>query len=94
MLKFTGDVVSLVLIRGSNIDALVTPHQINLTDRGFQRHRILWVREMDEDELRTAGEGEPTIDGIEVEEFERSQDLRAWLQKEAPLFVRPELSGR
>src|SRR5271168_286462 len=51
LLKFTGDVVTLVFIRGSNLDALVN-QAVNLTDRGFQRHRITFVREMDEDELR------------------------------------------
>ena len=56
LLKFTGDVVTLVLIRGSNLDALVKDGAINLTDRGFQRHRIIWVREMDEEELRKVGE--------------------------------------
>ena len=48
--------VTLVLIRGSNLDALVN-HSVNLTDRGLQRHRIVWVREMDEAELRAAGRG-------------------------------------
>ena len=43
LLKFTGDGVTLLLIRGSNLDAPA----INLTDRGLQRHRIVWVKEMD-----------------------------------------------
>jgi len=87
LLKFTGDVTSLVLIRGSNLDALVG-QTVNLTDRGFQRHRILWVREMDEGELRRVGEGGPTIDKIEVAEFETNKELREWLGKAAPAFVR------
>src|SRR5437899_1592262 len=49
--KFTGDVVTLVLIRGSNLDMPVIGTEINLTDRGLQRYRITYVREMDEDEL-------------------------------------------
>jgi hypothetical protein len=36
LLKFTGDVVTLVLIRGSNLDALVN-QSINLTDLGIAR---------------------------------------------------------
>src|SRR5271169_4101254 len=56
LLKFTGDLVTLVLIRGSNLDAVVKDGVVNLTDRGFQRHRILWVREMDAQELRQVGE--------------------------------------
>ena len=78
--------MTLVLIRGSNLDALVK-QSVNLTDRGFQRHRILWVREMDEAELRKAGKGEPTIDRIEVAEFESHEELQEWLKKTAPSFV-------
>jgi hypothetical protein len=88
LLKFTGDMVSLVLIRGSNLGRMVNQSAINLTDRGFQRHRILWVREMDADELRRAGEGEPTIDSIEVVEFDSQEELQEWLKKAAPAFVR------
>jgi hypothetical protein len=87
LLKFTGDVVTLVLIRGSNLDVLVN-QSMNLTDRGLQRHRILWVREMDEADLRRAGDSGPTIDRIEVAEFETVEEQRAWLTKTAPLFVR------
>ena len=88
LLKFTGDVVTLVLIRGSNLDALVGQGAVNLTDRGLQRHRILWVREMDEQELRRVGQSGPTIDRIEVAEFESQEELREWLTKAAPEFVR------
>ncbi len=88
LLKFTGDVVTLVLIRGSNLDVLVGQSMVNLTDRGFQRHRIVWVREMDEAELRKAGDGQPTIDRIEVGEFEVQEELQEWLKKAAPAFLR------
>jgi hypothetical protein len=88
LLKFTGDVVTLVLIRGSNLDALVGTGAVNLTDRGFQRHRILWVREMDEEELRRVGEKGPTIDQIDAAEFEAQEKLREWLKKNAPGFLR------
>jgi hypothetical protein len=89
LLKFTGDVVSLVLIRGSNLDATVGQSQINLTDRGIQRHRIIYIREMDEDEMQKAhGKGEPTIDQIEVVEFETSEEQREWLKTQAPALVR------
>ena len=87
LLKFTDDVVTLVLIRGSNFDALVNG-SINLTDRGLQRHRILWVREMDADEVRRAGHEEPTIDRIEVAEFPSNEELQEWLKKHASAFVR------
>jgi hypothetical protein len=87
LLKFTDDLVTLVLVRGSNLDALVK-QSVNLTDRGFQRHRVLWLREMDGEQLQEAGEGEPTIDRIEVAEFESQEELRAWLKKAAPAFLR------
>ena len=61
---------------------------VNLTDRGIARQRVVWVREMDEDELRRAGEKEPTIDRIEVAEFETNDDLREWLKATAPAFRR------
>jgi len=88
LLKFSGDVVTLVLIRGSNLDAVVGG-STNLTDRGFQRHRVLWVREMDEDELRRAGEAEPTIDGIDIAEFQTTEEQAEWLKKRAAAFLRP-----
>jgi len=89
MLKFTGDVVTLVLIRGSNLGALLPERGINLTDRGLQRHRITYVREMDDAELRRAGRGEPTIDRIEVAEFEVHEEMREWITKNEPRFLRP-----
>jgi hypothetical protein len=93
LLRFTGDVVTLVLIRGSNLGALVSEGAINLTDRGFHRHRILWVREMDEEELRKADKNEPTIDRVEIAECESQDEVRAWLQKNAPAFM-PIPQGR
>ena len=88
LLKFTADVTTLVLIRGSNLDVPVKG-TVNLTDRGFQRHRITYVREMDEDELRKAGKAEPTIDAIEVAEFQTAEGQQEWLKQRAPAFVRP-----
>jgi hypothetical protein len=87
LLKFTtGDLVTLVLIRGSNLDALAGG-SVNLP-HGLQRHRVLWVREMDEEELRRVGEKGPTIDRIEVAEFEAHEEMQEWLKKAAPAFVR------
>ena len=54
---------------------------------GFQRHRLIWVREMTEAEIDSAGEMEPTIDSIEVEEFESHAALKEWISKKAPSFV-------
>jgi hypothetical protein len=88
LLKFTGDVVTLVLIRGSNLDLQVNQSGINLTDRGLQRHRITWIQEMDEDELRSAGTREPTVDGIDIIDFASHEAMQEWLRTEAPAFLR------
>ena len=88
LLKYTADLVTLVLIRGSNLDAAVGTGAVNLTDQGLPRHRVLWVREMDEGELRAVGDRGPTIDSIEVAEFESHQALTEWLGKTAPVFCR------
>lgn len=88
LLRFTGDLVTLVLIRGSNLAAAVGGGSVNLTDRGLHRHRVVWVREMDAGEVSAAGRTEPTVDAIEIAEFESHADLRAWLAKTAPAFAR------
>lgn len=87
LLKFTGDQVYLVLIRGSNLNRPLVDSTTNLTTSGLQRHRVIWVREMDEDEIRSVGESGPTIDSIDVGQFESQEDLKAWLQTKAPAFV-------
>ena len=88
LLKFSGDLVYLVLIRGSNLDRPLNEGAINLTHAGLQRHRVLWVREMTAEEIRQVGEKGPTIDSIEVAEFETHADLKEWLGKHGPEFVR------
>ena len=88
LLKFVGDVVSVVLIRGSNLDTPVNGGMVNLTDRGFQRHRVLWVREMDQDQLRKVETAGPTIDRIDVAEFESQGEVKEWLKTAAPAFMR------
>jgi hypothetical protein len=44
---------------------------------------LVWVREMTEDEIRQVGETEPTIDSIEVAEFESHAALNEWLSKKS-----------
>jgi len=83
--------VTLVVIRGSNLDALLPERGINLTDRGLQRHRITYVREMADAELRRAGRGEPTIDRIELAEFDSQEEMREWIKKNEPRFLRPAI---
>jgi hypothetical protein len=88
LLKFSGDLVYLVLIRGSNLDKAVEDSGIDLIRAGFQRHRVLWVREMGEDDIRQTSDSGPTIDSIQVAEFESHGALQEWLTETAPAFLR------
>lgn len=90
LLKFAGDLMYLVLIRGSNLDKPLTEGAINLTHAGLQRHRVLWVREMNKEEIERVGETGPTIDSIEIGEFTSHDERHEWLKKHAPAFVRSE----
>jgi hypothetical protein len=87
LLKFSGDLVYLVLIRGCNLAKPLKEGSINLTHAGLQRHRVLWVREMTEEQIRQVGEKGPTVDSIAVAEFESHEALREWLGKTAPAFL-------
>jgi hypothetical protein len=87
LLKFSGDLVYLVLIRGSNLDRPLNEGAINLTHAGLQRHRVLWVREMSPEEIRQVGGKGPTIDSIEVGQFETNAELKEWLNKHGPGFI-------
>ena len=87
LLKFTGDVVSLVLIKASNLDRPLNEGAIDLIHAGLQRHRVLWVREMSKEEIEQIGDRGPTIDSIEVVEFESQQEIREWLTKQAAAFL-------
>ncbi len=88
LLKFSGDIVYLVLIRGSNLDKPLNEGAINLTTGGLQRHRVVWIREMPEADIQSVGETGPTIDSIQVAEFESQSALREWLGQNAPAFLR------
>jgi hypothetical protein len=88
LLKFSGDLVYLVLIRGSNLDKPLGDGTINLTRGGLQRKRVLWVREMTEEEIQQVGDNGPTIDTIQVAEFESQAALKEWLSTNAPAFLR------
>ena len=87
LLKFSGDVVYLVLIRGSNLDKPLADGTINLTHAGLQRHRVLWVREMTDEEIERVGETGPTIDSILISEFTDHESRREWLKTHAPAFL-------
>jgi hypothetical protein len=91
LLKFSGDLVYLVLIRGSNLDKPLSEGAINLTHAGLQRHRVLWIREMSDEEIERVGDTGPTIDSIEVGEFATYEERREWIKKKAPAFIREPL---
>lgn len=88
LMKFSGDIITLVLIRGSNLDAPVQNGTMTLMDRGLQRHRLTFIREMSETEMQRAGNDELTIDRIEMAEFESHEDMQEWLKQHAPAFMR------
>lgn len=87
LLKFSDNVLLLLLICGIKLDELVGGASVNLTDCSFQRGNILWMRAMYKDELRRAGDGEPTIDRIDVAAFDSQEKLRDWVRQTAPGFV-------
>lgn len=87
LIKFSGDLVYLVLIKGSNLDRPLKDRAVTLTHIGIQRQRLLWVREMTEEEIRRVGETEPTVDSIEVMEFESHAALKEWINQKAPAFT-------
>lgn len=87
LLKFSGDVVYLVLIRGSALDKPLNEANIDLIRAGLQRHRVLWIREMSEADISNTGDAVPTIDSITVAEFESHAELKEWLDKEAEGFL-------
>ncbi len=87
LLKFSGDVVYLVLIRGSNLDKPLGDGSINLTHAGLQRSRVLWIREMTKEDIERVGETGPTIDSILIGEFSDHETRREWLKTHAPAFL-------
>jgi len=87
LLQFSGNLVYLVLIKGSNLAKPLNDGAINLTHAGLQRHRVLWVREMSKEDIRQVGETGPTIDSIEISAFETNDALKEWVSNKAPAFL-------
>jgi hypothetical protein len=88
LLKFSGDLIYLALIKGSNLDRGIDGKATDLIHAGLQRHHVLWIREMTDTEIREVGETGPTIDSIEIGAFESHDELTQWLEKSAPAFAR------
>jgi hypothetical protein len=53
--------------------------------RGRNRH--LQVVVTDEEKIKCVGDTAPTIDSIEVAEFESHAALKEWLNQKAPAFL-------
>ena len=87
LIKFSGDLIYLVLIRGSNLDHRLASGGIDMIRAGLQRHRVLWIREMSTDDIEETGDDGPTIDSIEVAEFTSHEEVKAWLVTHAPGFT-------
>jgi hypothetical protein len=87
LLKFSGDLLYLVLIRGSNLDRGIDGSVKDFIRGGLARHHVTWLREMTSKEIGEAAEGEPIIDKLEVGEFETHAALREWLKDKAPAFA-------
>ena len=87
LLKFSGDLVYLVLIRGSNIDRPLTrAHQPDAC-RPATASRAVDSRN-ERYEVRASGRRQaPTIDSIEVAEFESNADLENGWPTHAPEFA-------
>jgi len=90
LLKFSGDQIYTVLIKGSNLDKPLAEGSINLTTGGLQRNRVVWIREMPEADIRQVGDSGPTIDRILIGELDSQAALREWLGKNAPAFLPAE----
>ncbi|HVX13340.1 MAG TPA: hypothetical protein VHC22_19300 [Pirellulales bacterium] len=86
LLKFSGDCVYLVLIRGSNLDKPLADGSINLTHAGLQRHRVLWIREMSKVDIERVGESGPTIDSIEIGQFKSQEEMQEWIKERGTCF--------
>src|SRR5438105_4358655 len=78
LLKFSGDQIYLVLLRGSNLDKPLNEGAINLTTGGLQRNRVVWIREMPEADIRQVGDSGPTVDRIQIGEFDSQAAQQEW----------------
>jgi hypothetical protein len=87
LLRFSGDLIYLALIKGSNLDRGIDGKATDLIHAGLQRHHVLWIREMTEAEIREVGETGPTIDSIAIGAFESHEASVKWVEAKAPAFA-------
>jgi hypothetical protein len=86
LLKFSGDLVYLVLIRGTNLDRPLADGSVDLIRAGLQRHRVLWIREMSEADAKSVDQNGPVIDSIEIVGSASHDEIAAWITSKAPSF--------
>jgi hypothetical protein len=87
LLRFSGDLIYLALIKGSNLERGLDGKATDLIRAGLQRHHVLWIREMTAAEIGEVGETGPTIDSIEIGSFESLEASTKWLEAKAPTFA-------
>ncbi len=81
LLKLVGDKITLVLIEGTNLNAQISGGA-SLYDRGLQRHRVTWIKEMTRQQADKAGENDVIVARIRMHSYrsdEEPQDV-AWLK--------------
>lgn len=81
LLKFVGDLVYLVLIEGSNLNAPIGG-AVSLYDRGILRQRVSWVREMTPQQGREARPGDVVVDRIRTVTHRADEEPKGtpWLE--------------
>jgi hypothetical protein len=88
LLKFSGDLVYLVHVTGVNLHQPLAQSTTNLTTSGLQRHRIVWMREMAEEDIRRVTPDTPAIETIRIAECETNAAVLEWLERHAPAFLK------
>lgn len=90
LLRFVGDQVYLVLVRGWNLAAPVTGGT-DLYERGVLRHRVLWVREMSPPALAKVPKDQVAVQDILIAAGASDAELGRlpWVRD----FLRPGAGG-
>jgi hypothetical protein len=83
LVKFSGDVIYLVLIVGNNLDVPLRLGSPSLLD-GLAEHRVAWVRESPEDKAKESESRGPIIDSIQIVACDSPDAERAWIERTVP----------
>lgn len=74
VLEFVGDRTYRVVIEGRNLDLRAGEDGADLFTRGFLRHRVTWVREMDPGESRRLPETATAVERITIRKLVPAED--------------------